>query len=144
MDICKLLKISTGENILCKVDTENVFEESLVTISEPIVINIVRMPTSRGTVETCVMYPWSVFTIDNIFELSTSQIVAVANPSVSVKKYYINYLAGLNESNNLSESSVSFDSDDSESLQELQEDFINEDLDDDENDSTERGKRVYH
>lgn len=141
MEQCKILKISTGENILCKVDVDNIFDDFLLTISEPIVINIVRMPTSKGTVETCVMYPWSVFSIDNIFKVSTSQIVAVTDPSLSVQKYYASYLESLNQKNEDHESSM-FEEEHEHEFDDILDQLTNED--EDGTDSTGSGKRTYH
>lgn len=142
MEHCKLLKISTGESILCKVDDENIFNDYLVVISEPIVINIVRMPTSKGTVETCVMYPWSVFSMDNTFEIATSQIIAVTDPSLSVQKYYTNYLENLANKNENSESNM-FDESDSD-FDDTLDQLTSEEGEDDGTDIPRSRERTYH
>jgi hypothetical protein len=90
----KYLKLSTGDNIVCKTDDDckNLFDRNTISVSDPVVLNAVRVPRGEVLVESYIMYPWFSFSEEKIYEISTKQIILAVNINDNLKENYIGYL----------------------------------------------------
>jgi hypothetical protein len=90
----KYLKLSTGDNIVCKTDDDckNLFDRNTISVSDPVVLNAVRVPRGEVLVESYIMYPWFSFSKEKTYEISTKQIILAVNINDNLKENYIGYL----------------------------------------------------
>jgi hypothetical protein len=89
----KLLKLSTGDTIICMIQPEcNIFTSESVFVIHPIVVDVMKVPAEDGFYETCIMYAWNSFSSDETCEISTMHILACTNPTANIKEYYLKYI----------------------------------------------------
>lgn len=90
----KYLKLTSGDGIICTTtdDLTNLFEKSSISVTDPIVLNPIRVPRGEVLVESYIMYPLFSFSSENIYEIPTKQIVLVVNIKDNLKDNYIQYL----------------------------------------------------
>lgn len=89
----KLLKLSTGDTIICMVPPEcNIFTNESVFVINPIVVDVMKVPVEDGFYETCIMYAWNSFSSDEACEIATMHILACTNPTANIKEYYLKYI----------------------------------------------------
>jgi len=90
----KFLKLSSGDGIICKTvdDCSNLFDRKTISVTDPIVLNPVRVPRGDILVESYIMYPWFSFSEEKHYVISTGQIIFVSNVEERLKQNYIQYL----------------------------------------------------
>ena len=90
----KFLKLSSGDGIICKTtdDCSNLFDRKTISITDPIVLNPIRVPRGDVLVESYIMYPWFSFSEEKEYVISTGQIIFVSNVEDRLKQNYIQYL----------------------------------------------------
>lgn len=120
----KYLKLSSGDNIICTTtdDCEDIYDRKSIKITQPVILSAMRMPSSRGIVESYIMYPLFSFTEEETYTIPTSQIVLVISIKESLKNNYLTYLS---QRNDQEEELVENDDDEIENEEETIEDFLN-------------------
>lgn len=95
----KYLKLSSGDNIICMTtdNCEDIYDKKTIQVTHPIILSAIRMPSSRGVVESYIMYPLFSFSGEEIYTIPTSQIVLVINIKENLKNNYLTYLAERDE-----------------------------------------------
>jgi len=90
----KYLKLSSGDGIICKTtdDCSKLFDKKTISITDPIVLNPIRVPRGDVLVESYIMYPWFSFSEEKEYVISTGQIIFVSNVEDRLKQNYIQYL----------------------------------------------------
>jgi hypothetical protein len=90
----KYFKLVSGEGIICKTedDCKNIYKQKTVSVTDPVILNPVRIPRGEILIESYIMYPWFSFSPDNVYEIPTQQIVLASNIKESLKKNYVEYL----------------------------------------------------
>ena len=91
----KYLKLSSGDNIICMTtdDCEDIYEKKSIKVTQPVILSAIRMPSSRGIVESYIMYPLFSFTEEEEYVIPTSQIVLAINIKENLKNNYLTYLS---------------------------------------------------
>jgi hypothetical protein len=136
----KYLKLSTGDNIVCKTDDDckNLFDRNTISVSDPVVLNAVRVPRGEVLVESYIMYPWFSFSEEKIYEISTKQIILAVNINDNLKENYIGYLKTQEEKEKeRDDDPIIIDDEDDEETQSLFDKLLNA-LGDDIHEDTER------
>jgi serine phosphatase RsbU (regulator of sigma subunit) len=119
----KYLKLSSGDNIICMTadDCEDIYDKKTIKVTQPVILSAIRMPSSRGVVESYIMYPLFSFTADEIYTIPTSQIVLVINIKENLKENYLTYLSERDEQEDV----LVQDDDEDEIEEETIEEFLN-------------------
>ena len=135
----KYLKLSTGDNIVCKTDDDcrNLFDRNTISVSDPVVLNAVRVPRGEVLVESYIMYPWFSFSKEKIYEISTKQIILAVNINDNLKENYIGYLKTQEEKEKEDDDDPIIIEEDDEETQSLFDKLLNA-LGDDIHEDTER------
>ena len=91
----KYLKLSSGDNIICTTtdDCEDIYDRKSIKVTQPVILSAIRMPSSRGIVESYIMYPLFTFTEEEEYISPTSQIVLAINIKENLKNNYLTYLS---------------------------------------------------
>jgi hypothetical protein len=91
----KYLKLSSGDNIICTTtdDCEDIYDRKSIKVTQPVILSAIRMPSSRGIVESYIMYPLFTFTEEEEYIIPTSQIVLAINIKENLKNNYLTYLS---------------------------------------------------
>ena len=91
----KYLKLSSGDNIICTTtdDCEDIYDRKSIKVTQPVILSAIRMPSSRGIVESYIMYPLFTFTEEEEYVIPTSQIVLAINIKENLKNNYLTYLS---------------------------------------------------
>jgi hypothetical protein len=90
----KYIKLVSGDNIVCTTtdNCENVYKQKTISVTDPVVLNPVRIPKGDVLVESYVMYPWFSFSEEIEYKIPTSQVILVVNIKDTLKKNYLRYL----------------------------------------------------
>ena len=99
----KYLKLSSGDNIICTTtdDCEDIYDRKSIKVTQPVILSAIRMPSSRGIVESYIMYPLFTFTEEEEYVIPTSQIVLAINIKENLKNNYLTYLSERDEEEDL-------------------------------------------
>ena len=95
----KYLKLSSGDNIICMTtdNCKDIYDRKIIQVTQPVILSAIRMPSSRGVVESYIMYPLFSFSGEEVYTIPTSQIVLVMNIKENLKNNYLTYLAERDE-----------------------------------------------
>ena len=90
----KLIKLTTGETIVTetKDNCKSIYRKKSLTVINPVVLNTLRMPKVNRIVESFMLTTWFNLSDEEEFQISTSQIIAVADAGETVKSIYLNFL----------------------------------------------------
>ena len=116
----KYLKLSSGDNIICTTtdNCEDIYDRKSIKVTQPVILSAIRMPSSRGIVESYIMYPLFTFTEEEEYVIPTSQIVLAINIKENLKNNYLTYLSQREEDDELV-------ADDDEDEEETIDEFLN-------------------
>lgn len=84
----KLLKLSNGESVVCRVDADE--SKAYTTLIEPIKIHKWMSPSEdgEGAYENATFGPWESFSAAQIFHVANNQIITLTEPREDVIVYY--------------------------------------------------------
>jgi hypothetical protein len=84
----KLLKLSNGESVVCRVDADE--SKAYTTLIEPIKIHKWMSPSEDGdgAYENATFGPWESFSAEQIFHVANNQIITLTEPREDVIVYY--------------------------------------------------------
>lgn len=140
----KLLKLTSGEDIVCKTFDEcKDLKGRNISITDPVVLNQIRMPRGDMIVESYILSPWVALANTEIFEISTDHIIVAADTKETLKDNYIKFIDSRSEPI-VSESETK--EMETKQIQEIVDRFINT-LEEEQNDSNEtpkRSRRIIH
>ena len=128
MENYKILKLITGDQIVCTTENPiiDLSKDQAIVITNPVILNVVRSQRGSALIENYVMLPWISFAEDEVFQISTRQIITTTNIKEQLKKNYIEFI------NERLEASLDENSNDMESILEELFDEIGEEDDQDE------------
>lgn len=94
MQYYKILKLSTGDDLVCTLENPDIdlTKNRTVTVSNPVVLNVMRMPRGEMLVESYVMIPWVSFAEEDVYEIPTRQILTTANIKDKLKENYLEFV----------------------------------------------------
>ena len=121
----KYLKLSSGDNIICMTadDCEDIYDRKTIKVRQPVILSAIRMPSSKGIVESYIMYPLFTFTEEEEYVIPTSQIVLAINIKENLKNNYLTYLSQREEEDD--DELVADDEDELEDEEETIDEFLN-------------------
>jgi len=85
-DKAKILKLSSGEEIICNV--LNSSEEKFISVSSPMQIKAYPKATSRGIEEALTLQRWIHFAEEDVYRVPISQVIVLAEASYGLHKFY--------------------------------------------------------
>jgi len=89
----KILKLTSGEDIVCKTFDEcKDLKDRNILISDPVILNQIRVPRGDMIVESYILSPWSALSAANVFEISTSHIIVATDIKETLKDNYITFV----------------------------------------------------
>jgi hypothetical protein len=134
----KILKLTSGEDIVCKTFDEcKDLKGRNISITDPVVLNQIRMPRGDMIVESYILSPWVSLANTAIFEISTDHIIVAADTKETLKDNYTKFIDS-REASEISE--VEAKEMDTEQIQEIVDKFINT-LEEEHNENKEPPKR---
>lgn len=94
MQYYKILKLATGDDLVCTLETPDIdlTKNRTVTVSNPVVLNVMRMPRGEMLVESYVMIPWVSFAQEEVYEIPTRQILTTANIKDKLRENYLEFV----------------------------------------------------
>ena len=112
----KYIKLVSGDNIVCTTtdNCENVYKQKTISVTDPVVLNPIRIPKGDVLVESYVMYPWFSFSEEIEYKIPTSQVVLVVNIKDNLKKNYLRYLAMQDNDDDITDSDLFVDDNEDE------------------------------
>jgi hypothetical protein len=112
----KYIKLVSGDNIVCTTtdNCENVYKQKTISVTDPVVLNPIRIPKGDVLIESYVMYPWFSFSEEIEYKIPTSQVVLVVNIKDNLKKNYLRYLAMQDNDDDITEGDLFVDGDEDE------------------------------
>lgn len=147
----KMLKLTSGDNIICGTedDCKNFPERKIISVTNPVVLNVLRMPREDRLVESYVLVPWFSFSSSNVYEISTEQIITAIEINDSLKYNYLDYLEARqqeedDENLDSDESMEQVDKESEEVFQELMETLSEHLGEQNDEDDTESGNDLFN
>ncbi len=94
MEYYKIIKLSTGDDLVCTLENPDVdlTKNKTICVSNPVVLNVMRMPRGEMLVESYVMIPWVSFAENETYEIPTRQILTTANIKDKLKENYLEFV----------------------------------------------------
>lgn len=88
--LCKLIKIITGENVICFTDNidDDLNQNSYITVKEPVIINSVVIPRGNMVVETHVMSKWIKMAKNSEVKIPSRNIITMVEVTDSVEEQF--------------------------------------------------------
>jgi hypothetical protein len=151
MENYKLVKLLSGETLVCSIREDNfdleVYDNKTISLYNPVLLNALKMPSTRGMVESFIFSPWGFFSSQEKFLVQMNHIIMIADLKDSIKEYYLDYINQTDE-----EAVIKSDDDSIEEDEEIEdedfEDFFNsitKKEEDEENESRDGKSRItYH
>jgi len=151
MENYKLVKLLSGETLVCSIQEDNfdleVYDNKTISLYNPVLINALKMPSTRGMVESFIFSPWGFFSSQEKFLVQMNHIIMIADLKDSIKEYYLDYINQTDEEAVIKSNDDSIEEDD-EIEDEDFEDFFNsitKKEEDEENESRDGKSRItYH
>ena len=129
----QIIKLSNGEDIVCKVIEEN--ESEKLKIVSPLRMETVTRETSKGVIESLALSKWvQPYSDEKVFNVQKNSIVIMTPASAGLSKYYEYVLKGMND----------FRPPTKKELDSIEEESIESDLLDDLLDKITSKKTTYH
>jgi hypothetical protein len=138
---CKLLKLTSGENLIVSTEDEcdRLEEKRYIEVSEPVVIHSMRMPYAGGFVESYIMQPWLKMATKEVIRLPVRNIIIATNLIEKAEFQYKQFIVEYESSELATEEDID------EALAGDVDINGNEITEEDDNDSWRRGSdRTYH
>lgn len=147
MEHYKIIKLVTGDQLVCTTDQAyiDLSKDQCLTIADPVILSVMRMPRNGSLVESYVLLPWVSFAQDEIYEIPTRQIITMSNIKDSLKKNYLEYVKERTSAEQKTEEVSTVE----EIMEQLAEE-LGDDIEQDENRSsasdrrTRRNSKLYH
>ena len=94
----KVLKLISGEDIVCKTDEViNLKENFSIFIKDPLVLNQIRTRLTDAVMESYTLAPWFALAEEEFYEIPIRNIISYANVNDELKENYIKYLTARKE-----------------------------------------------
>ena len=81
----KIVKLTSGENIICKLVSEN----EKLKVSHPLRMDVVTHMTQKGMAESLNLSRWlQPFSDQKVYTINMDHVLLIANVSIGVERYY--------------------------------------------------------
>ena len=121
----KFLRLTSGDSIICKTtdDCKQLTGERIISVSDPVILNMLRLPRDGVLIESYVLFPLFSFSEENVYEIPVHQIVVATNIKESLKNNYLEYIMYRDNKDELYTESDDAEETDEEIIEELFEKF---------------------
>ena len=114
----KIVKLTSGENIICKLVSEN----EKLKVSHPLRMDVVTHMTQKGMAESLNLSRWlQPFSDQKIYTINMDHVLLIANVSIGLERYYEHVLRRIEDLDYI-ENQIE-EPNDSELLEEILEDI---------------------
>ena len=114
----KIVKLTSGENIICKLVSEN----EKLKVSHPLRMDVVTHMTQKGMAESLNLSRWlQPFSDQKVYTINMDHVLLIANVSIGLERYYEHVLRRI-EDLDYTENQIE-EPNDSELLEEILEDI---------------------
>jgi hypothetical protein len=152
MENYKLVKLLSGETLVCSIQEDNfdleVYDNKTISLYKPVLLNALKMPSTKGMVESFIFSPWGFFSSQEKFLVQMNHIIMIADLKDSIKEYYLDYISQTDEEAVIKSDDNGIVEEDEEIEDEDFEDFFNsitKKEEDEENESRDGKSRItYH
>ena len=81
----KIVKLTSGENIICKLVSEN----EKLKVSHPLRMDVVTHMTQKGMAESLNLSRWlQPFSDQKVYTINMDHVLLIANVSIGLERYY--------------------------------------------------------
>mgnify|MGYP003322068195 CR=1 FL=1 len=81
----KIVKLTNGENIICKLISDN----EKLKVSHPLRLDVVHHMTQKGMAESLNLSRWlQPFSDQQVYTINMSHVLTIANVSLGLERYY--------------------------------------------------------
>ena len=81
----KIVKLTSGENIICKLVSEN----EKLKVSHPLRMDVVTHMTQKGMAESLNLSRWlQPFSDQKVYTINMEHVLLIANVSIGLERYY--------------------------------------------------------
>lgn len=89
-----LIKLITGENIVCETDEncDSYVDKKFIDIYNPVLINVLRMPRRGNLVESYIMMPWIGFAKTEFCKIAVDKVITLVDVEDGIRDNYIEFL----------------------------------------------------
>jgi len=102
----KLLKLNTGDDIVCKTEENlSLKDKESIFVQDPMVLDQIRVPYGSGIMESYTLSPWMAMTKDDFYEIPVRYIIVAADIKENLKDNYIKYVQNRKEAELIAEQS---------------------------------------
>lgn len=124
MNNLKIIKLVSGEDIVCNVEISN---SQFVSISDPVLLNQVRMPRGDVLIESYILTPWLSLAEIQTFEIPTAHIILSTPAKESLKTNYVSFIEARRKAPDCEQhlDLSDLEVDDDSTLEDVIDDFIN-------------------
>jgi hypothetical protein len=90
----KLLKLVTGEDIICTTDKdfEIIKTSNSIQIIDPVIVKSIRYSRGNSIVESYVLQPWLRFAMESVYTIFTNSIVSVVDLDKKIIDLYTEFI----------------------------------------------------
>jgi hypothetical protein len=136
---CKFLKLTSGENLIVTTADEctELLDKKYIEVTEPVEIHSMKMPYAGGVVESYIMQPWLKMSAKEVLKIPAQSILIATNLMERAEVQYKQFILEYDELTITSEDELQEEFEDNE----LTDDELEEDDYDSRTDST---SRTYH
>ena len=82
----KIMKLTSGEEIICDVISDE--HPRTFSVKMPMKVMTVPKATPNGIEEALSLTRWIHFTETNVYDVPKTQVLAIADASIGMKKFY--------------------------------------------------------
>jgi hypothetical protein len=114
----KLLKLNTGDDIVCKTEENlSLKDKESIFVQDPMVLNQIRVPYGSGVMESYTLSPWMAMTEDDFYEIPVRYIIVAADIKENLKDNYIKYVQNRKEAELIADASPDDDESDNSEIE---------------------------
>lgn len=90
----KLLKLVTGEDIICTTDNnlEKLKANMAIQIIDPVIVKSVRYSRGRSIIESYILQPWLRFAMESVYTIMTNNIVSIVDLDKKIVDVYKEFI----------------------------------------------------
>ena len=145
------MKLSSGEDVIGQIKglIDGVYDESVVAVYSPMTIKQIRVPTSKGVMDSYMLTPWGTLTNEEVVYLCSKHIMMATFAGDRISALYHSYLQEKYEEVHAGASQEDPISDDLQTIQDLFDelggvDDDNDEAEDQEDRERDSPRKYYH
>ena len=142
------MKLSSGEDMIGQIKghIDGVYDEATVAVYSPMTIKYMRIPTSKGAMDSYMLTPWSTLTNEEVVHVCSKHIMMATPAGARISALYHSYLQEQYEEVHVGASQEDPISDDLQTIQDLFDELggVDDDNDEEQEDRTRSSPRKHY